>query len=769
MHTDDVNPICLLDGARAHLRAGRTEEARRSCIALTIREPASAEGLMMLGLLHQLRGDLDGAGLRFERALMVRPDQAECWGNRAALRTLTGMPSQALTDGAVALSLAPALAIVYALSARLLYQQQEYGQAAVMARRALILGQDRTELHVILIDGLRRDRRLGEARLTCRELLDQLPQRADLWILLGQILAATGEDRAAASAAGRAILLEPANATALCNRGDTLLRLGEAAKAVTVFHTALIADPQLPATMLVPAWLRIGEEARATGDGLGALRAFEAAVHIHPTDPALWSALALAAIAVGQQGRGEAVLHVALMLDPASAGLSGNLATLLVNEGRVGEALRLLRRALVLDPGAYKVHSNLLFALQYQPDVPPAEQRIAHRTWSDRHAAPLAARPVPPFANGRDPERLLRVGFVSADLKRHPVGYFLAPFLAAYDRDFLTVTCYASQSEEDGLTKILKGHAEHWCQVSSLSDEDLAKTIRADAIDILIDLSGHTAGHRLLTFARRPAPVQLTWLGYVHTTGLPAIDGILGGGLEIPTEASPWFEERLVSLPHGRFCYEPPPWAPPVAPPPSLDGRPVTFGSFNTLAKLSDQTVALWARVMEAVPKSRLLLKARPLQDPKVQNRILKRFEKAGLELSRIELRGWSSHTAMLAEYGDIDLALDPQPFSGGLTSCEALWMGVPVLTKPGDRPAGRQSAHFLTLLGLPDLIAWSAADYVRIATDLAHDRERLAQLRSGMRQRMRHSPLLDGAGFARALEDVLRQEWRRWCRNQAA
>lgn len=361
---------------------------------------------------------------------------------------------------------------------------------------------------------------------------------------------------------------------------------------------------------------------------------------------------------------------------------------------------------------------------------------------------------------------------VSADLKRHPVGYFLAPFLAGRDPARLTVICYANQPDTDAadpMTRALMERADAWRWIGGLDDRAAAAAIRADRIDVLIDLSGHTAHHRLPLFAHRPAPLQATWLGYPDGTGVPAIDLIVGGGLEMPEESASWFGERLLALPHGRFCYAPPGDAPLVAPLPAPRTGHVTFGSFNTLAKLSDETVALWTRVLAAVPGSRLVLKARPLGDETVGGRVRARFAAAGADPGRLDLRGWSSHRDLLADYSDIDIALDPRPFSGGLTSCEALWMGVPMVTWPNDRPAGRQSAHFLTLLGLAELVAGGPEAYVNAAAGLARDLTRLAGLRAGLRERIRSSPLLDGPGFAVGLEAGLREEWRRWCQSESA
>jgi len=804
---DDDAPVLddtarLRDAMRHHMRGDRLVEARRFCAVLTALDPQSAEAALTDGLLRQLHGDPKRAERGFARALTLRPDYAEAWANRSALRLMKGLPTKALADSAIALALAPALPPAHALRARLLYGQNEQEGAVAAAGRALLLGQNRPELPILLVDGLRRLGRIAEAETACRAFLESAPDRADLWSLLGLILT---DDHEAAAASGRAVLLDPAKVTPLVNRGNALLRLNQIPQATLAFRAALSVDPGQPeaafglasalldgghwraaAVMLATErrrsdaanpstlWRRIGEAAEAAGERATGLRAFRQATQRSPTDARHRERLARAETAAGRHSRGETLFHTALALDPADSSLLTNSAIAMVDEGRVDEAVRRLRRALIVNPASHKAHSSLLFARQYQPGGNPAERRAEHRAWHDRHAAvPNPAIPSDPpggvFPNDPAPERPLRIGLVSADLRRHPVGYFVAPFLATHDREQIAVIGYANQTAPhtpDPLTRELMGHAAGWRWIGDLDDAAAAAAIRADAIDILVDLSGHTADHRLPLFAHRPAPIQATWIGYPHSTGMSAIDLIIGGGLEMPETAADWFEERLVALPQGRFCYRPPDEAPPVGPPPALsNGGAITFGSFNSLAKLSVDTVALWARVMAAVPNSRLVLKARPLGDPVVRDRISRRFAAAGVDPQRLDLRGWSSHAALLAEYGEIDIALDPLPFSGGLTSCEALWMGVPMVAWPNDRPAGRQSAHFLNLLGLSDLVVDSADACVEAIAKLCGDLERLTALRAGLRARMRHSPLLDGPSFSRALETAFREEWRRWRR----
>jgi predicted O-linked N-acetylglucosamine transferase (SPINDLY family) len=357
----------------------------------------------------------------------------------------------------------------------------------------------------------------------------------------------------------------------------------------------------------------------------------------------------------------------------------------------------------------------------------------------------------------------LRIGYVSGDFQQHPVGFLLARVLEAHDRAGFEIFCYANSANVDHVTERLKRAADHWRDIVGLSNPDCAAMIRRDRIDVLIDLSGHTAKNRLPMFALRPAPVQASWLGYFGTTGLPAMDYSLMDNAAAPPGEERWFTEAIVRLPYGRFCYAAPSYAPDPVDPPSLRRGYVTFGSFNNVAKIGANVVKLWAEALQATPNSRLLLKWKSFDNEEVRNRFTEAFRGAGVAPERLELRGFSPHPEMLAQYRDIDIALDPFPFGGGLTSCEALWMGIPVATLPGDRPASRQTVGFLDLLGLGGCAARSTSEYIRCATELAADPDRLTTLRHSLRSRMTKSPLCDGALFTPTLEAAFRAMWNRW------
>jgi predicted O-linked N-acetylglucosamine transferase (SPINDLY family) len=303
-----------------------------------------------------------------------------------------------------------------------------------------------------------------------------------------------------------------------------------------------------------------------------------------------------------------------------------------------------------------------------------------------------------------------------------------------------------------------------WRDATGLSDQDLADQMRADRIDILFDLAGHTTRNRLLAFARKPAPVQVTWAGYVDTTGLTAMDYILADRFQIPAEAEVHYREKVLRMPDGYVCYEPPDEAPAVSPLPALSRGHVTYGSFNNPAKINRSVVQVWAEILRRAPQSRLILKFMGLNDPAVTRRLSAEFIAERVDAGRLDIRGPSPHAELLEQYQDIDIALDPFPYAGGLTTCEALWMGVPVITCPGETFASRHGLSHLSNVGLTETIARDVDDYVAIALRLADDLPRLAELRSQLRSQTAASPLCDGPRFAANLATLLRGVWRDWC-----
>jgi protein O-GlcNAc transferase len=476
-------------------------------------------------------------------------------------------------------------------------------------------------------------------------------------------------------------------------------------------------------------------------------------------------------VVLNDQGKLEeaiAAYRQAISIKPDFAEAYSNLGNSLNDQGKVDEAIAAYRQAISIRPDFPEAHSNLLFCLNDDDKLTNNDLFAAHREWDERYGR-QAPRPTA-HANEREAGRRLRIGYVSPDFRSHSVAYFVEPLLKNHDRQTVEVFCYADIMQPDAVTAHLQGLADHWQMTTGLSEDQLAERIRMDGIDILVDLAGHTAKNRLRVFARKPAPVQVTWLGYSNTTGLGAIDYRLVDAVTDPVgKADAWASETLVRLEGGFLCYgglkdglEP------VAPPCLTTGA-VTFGSFKQPGpKVSPATLDAWAKLLTRLPQGRLLLKGRSFADAATRTLFLARLNERSVTADRVRLvAGLPDATAHQAVYHRVDIALDPFPNNGTTTTCEALWMGVPVVTLRGDRHAGRVGASLLTQLNLTDLIADSVDEYVEIALGLAASPGRLAQMRRSLRAHLAASTLCDGTAFARKVETAFRKMWYRWCETE--
>ena len=427
--------------------------------------------------------------------------------------------------------------------------------------------------------------------------------------------------------------------------------------------------------------------------------------------------------------------HKALAIKPDFAVAHNNLGNAFKELGRLDEAMASYHMALSIKPDFAGAHSNLVYADQYRTGVTLEKLRSTHALWEKQFGA-LLLMEWRDHGNIPDLERRLRIGLVSPDLGRHPVGYFVVSLLEHRQENDVEFVCY-SDCKPDVLTKRLLELSDEWTDVRGVSDEALSQRIRSDRIDILIDLAGHTAKNRLLVFARKPAPIQVTWAGYVGSTGLSAMDYLIADYRHVPEGAERHYSERVIRHPDGYICYEPPDYAPQAGPLPFERKGFITFGCFQNPAKVNDLVLSTRADILEAVPNSRLILKYGNMDAEGNRNRILDQSGKHGVGQSRLTLEGKSPHSELLARYNDVDIALDTFPYSGGLTTCEAIWMGVPVITNPGETFASRHSLSHLTNVGATDLVADDLPDYVSKAVELANDAPRLTGLRSGLRQWM--------------------------------
>ena len=472
---------------------------------------------------------------------------------------------------------------------------------------------------------------------------------------------------------------------------------------------------------------------------------------------------------MGRYAEAEASYRRASELAPEAAHPLNNLAVLLKESGRLDEAIAVARRAIALDPGLPAAQSNLLYKLVFDERISPQAMFAEHAAWGRAQAARFATAGAR-FANSPEPGRRLRIGYVSADFRHHSVAFFAEALLAAHDHSAIETFLFANDPRVDAVTQRLKARADRFVSIHGMPDDLAAARIRELGIDILVDLSGHTSGNRMTLFARKPAPVQVTWLGYPASTGLPTIDyRITDAVADPPGEADALHAEQLVRLGAGFLCYRPLEQADAIAPLPARTAGQVTFGSFNNFAKLSPGTIALWARLLRETPDTKLLLKTPQFKDADTRARCRAAFAATGIADERIEIVPPLADPAEhLALYARVDIGLDPLIYNGTTTTCEALWMGVPAVTLHGDRHVSRVGASLMTTIGLPELIAETPDDYIAIAAGLARNLDHLAELRGGLRERLRASPLCDAASFARAMENAYRDMWRRWCEAQA-
>ena len=656
----------------------------------------------------------------------VRAEEAEQFYQKGNALAMQGRMDQAIVHYERALALKPDHAEAHTNLGNALAMQGRMDQAIAHYERALALKPDYAEAHYNLGNTFRAQGRMDQAIAHYQRVVMLRPTFAEAHYNLGNAFRVQGRTDQAVMHYERALSLRPDNAEIHNNLGLALAMQDQMDQAIAHYERALVLKPDY-----AEAHNNVGNAFRAQGKLEQAIFHYERAL--------------------------------AMKSDHALA--HHNLGSVLALQGRMDQAITHYERALSLWPDNVVTHDSLLLTLNYLPNQNPLAVYAAHRDFARRWEAPLSAL-IQPHANDRSPTRRLRIGYVSCDFRQHSVGYFFEPVLAHHDHDRFEIFCYANQLQEDEVTGRLKSYADHWRRLVGLSDEQAADRIRDDQIDILVDLNGHTGHNRLLVFARKPAPLQVTWLGYPNTTGLSAMDYRLTDGFADPPGMTEHLHsEKLLRLPACFSCYQAPQEAPEVSALPAREKGHVTFGSFNNLAKITREVMAVWARILLATPGSRLTLKNPALGEITAQQMVRKAFTELGIVPERLELLGHDPSTsAHLERYHGIDIGLDSFPYNGTTTTCEALWMGVPVVTLAGRTHAGRVGASLLSNLGLTEFIAHTPEEYVEIAARLAGDMKHLSTLRTELRPRMAASPLTDGRRFTKHLEHAYRGMWEEWC-----
>ncbi len=726
---DDRRPATLLNLALAEDRAGDAAQALLLMRALREAMPGWDEPPLRLGESLRRAGRLAEAEAEYERALEINPQRPEALLSLAALLML----------------------------------RHEAMRAQMLLLRCCARAPDRGDAWDALGLSLLMTGDIPAAESAFAEAQRLLPDSIDIAVRRAEAAALAGSAAEELARLDLASLDDPGNIALLTARGVLLGKLGQRDEAVDVLEAAvaLAPDALVPTVALANA-LTVSSRAKHAVDVL------RRAVALSPDDPNLQNNLAATLVRIYRYDEARAMLEA--LLAERGPNLNGlcNLTNALVSLGLQEEGVVRARQAVALHPAghpaghlAWRALGN---ALAYHPDVTGQDLLEVYRG-----VGRTMPRTAPaPFANPPDPERKLRLGLLSPTLKTHPVGWLTVAGFEALDPDAFEMVCFGQPESNDPIQRRFRAIATDWHVVDTEERTALARRIRDAGIDILVELSGFGDRGLIGVCADRPAPVQVKWVGMQnHSTGVPEMDWMITDRWETPEGFDRHYSERLLRLPDGYVCYSPPPYAPDVAPLPALRRGHPTFGCFNNTAKITPVVIATWARILHAIPAARLVLKAHQFGEPAARTHFAAAFAAHGIAPDRIELRGGSPHRDLLAQYGDIDVVLDPFPYSGGLTTCEALWMGVPTVTMPGETFASRHSASHMSNVGLPDWVAEGVDAYVARALASVANFDALARLRAGLRAQMRASPLCDAPRFGRSLGGALRHAWRDWCAQQ--
>jgi protein O-GlcNAc transferase len=590
-----------------------------------------------------------------------------------------------------------------------------------------------------------------------RAALECRPEFAEARLVLAHVLEARGDAAGAAAAFQAALKSRPGDFGAWFGFGQTLRRLGRLEQAQAAFERALALEPDN-----ADAHSALFDLHQSQGNLSSAAKHVEMVLRQRPDWADALFNHGMVLMRMQRLGEAEDAFRRLIALDPGYRTAYRMLGSVLHRAGRIDEMLAVCRAARKRFPDSFELESFELFGLNFAEDISDEELFERHRGFGARLERANPARPVP-YASIPDPERRLRVGYLSGDFCYHVVSLFMLPLAERCDRRAIETYCYSVGGTTDGITRQLMAASDVWRDAAAMSDVELADAIRGDRIDILVDLAGHSGIARLGVFAQQPAPVQATWLGYLNTTGLTRVQyRITDGYCDPPGLTDRYHTERLARLPRSQWCYRPFMVVEQVGSAPVESNGFVTFGSFNQAHKLSRSVRRLWAQIMKTLADSRLILAG--VQDEGVRERLRREFADSGIDPARIAFRPYGALHEYYRWYNEVDIALDTTLYSGGTTTFDALWMGVPVVTLPGERPASRSAAGILAGVGLEDWIASSHEDYVRRAAAFARDRRRLAELRRTLRARLSASPLMDEVRFARDMEALYRRMWREWC-----
>jgi len=742
-----------LNRAIQYHQSGQLEEAKEIYTRILSLDPNHSDALHLLGFIAYQKGKNDLAVDLINRAIQSHSESAFYYNNLALALMGQGKTEEAIECCRIGLKLDPNMAEAHYNMGNALQEQGRSTEAISCYQKAIEIKPDHVEAYNNMGAALKERGTLDQAISSYQKALEIKADYFKAYNNMGIVRKAQGRLTEAITCYQKAIEIKPDYAEAYNNMGTALKEQGRLSQAISCFHKALEFNPRFAESNA-----NIGMVLTEQGKLEAAISYYQKAIEIKPGYVEAYYNLGCIFQNKGELSEAIPFFERAIEIKPDYAEVYNDLGGSYGRQASFQKSTSYYEKAFLLAPDYAQAKSNLLLTMLYDPSIDDKTLFSKATTLCER----LAGRNIDRFFHKKSSlsERRLRIGYVSPDFCRHSVSYFFLPLISAHDRDAVEVYCYSEVKHPDVVTGQIKKMSDNWFSTVELSDESVANRIRKDRIDILVDLAGHTCNNRLPVFDYKPAPVQVTWLGYPGTTGMSAMDYRLTDEIADPErESDRYHTETLIRLPHGFLCYGPLEGVPDVSNLPALESGRITFASFNNLQKMNEAVVSVWAKILHQVPGSCLLLKSMILADEFSRQRCLDLFLANGIPSNRIiMLKAVPLVAQHLALYHGVDIGLDTFSYNGTTTTCEALWMGVPVITLKGERHAGRVGESILTRLGMPELIAATEDDYVAKAVELAADIEHLTELRTNMRSRMSASPLCDAKTFTRDVENAFRK-----------